>query len=321
MKVAMVGSGAAGSVFASYLRLGGADMYLLDPYAEHMEKVARDGMLFAIDPGEYRLITGFKAATRAEELGVMDIVIYLTKATQLENAIKDSLPLYGPDTIAVSLINGLGNDDKLLKYFYRERCLIGSGSIGTRLDGPGACTSFPNEGIVVNFGPLSETEKARKAGLYLEKCFNEGGCGAKYREDIQTMIWWKVIKNCSHSPVCAVLRLSIGDTDADVNGRELFDRVIREGVAVAKARGVDIMDADAFIQHDIDQCKENGPYVNSMTQDVCIKKLQTEVDMLTGALSDYGRELGIPTPTCDVLTLIIKAIQNNYDKQICVGQN
>ena len=321
MKVAMVGSGAAGSVFASYLRIGGADMYLLDQYAEHMEKVNESGMLFAIDPGTYRHLTGFKAAIKPEDLGVMDIVIYLTKATQLENAIKDSMPLFGPDTVAVSLINGLGNDDKLLKYFQADHCIIGSGSIGTRLDGPGACTSFPNEGIVVNFGPIKSSKLCETAGKYLEECFVKGGCGAKYREDIQTMIWWKVIKNCSHSPVCAVLRLSIGDTDADVNGRELFDRVIREGIAIAKARGVDIMEADDFIQHDIEQCKENGPYVNSMTQDVCIKKVPTEVDMLTGALSAYGRELGIPTPTCDILTLIIKTIQNNYDKQVNTGCN
>lgn len=321
MKVAMVGSGAAGSVFASYLRLGGADMYLLDQYAEHMEKVAKDGMQFAISPGEYRLLTGFHASTKPEDLGIMDIVIYLTKATQLESAIADSMPLFGPDTVAVSLINGLGNDDKLLRHFPAERCIIGSGSIGTRLDAPGACTSFPNEGIVINFGPIKPNPLCEKAGKYLEECFVSGGCGAKYRDDIQTMIWWKVIKNCSHSPVCAVLRLSIGDTDADANGRELFDRVIREGVAIAKARGVDIMDADDFIQHDIEQCKENGPYVNSMTQDVCIKKVPTEIDMLTGALSDYGLKLGIPTPTCDVLNLIIRTIQNNYDKQVYTGAN
>ena len=53
-----------------------------------------------------------------------------------------------------------------------------------------------------------------------------------------------------------------------------------------------------------------------MTQDVCWKKLPTEIDMLAGALSEQGRKVGAPTPTCDVLTLIIKAIEGNYDKQI-----
>lgn len=110
--------------------------------------------------------------------------------------------------------------------------------------------------------------------------------------------------------------MSIGDTDADPCGRELYDRVIREGVAVAKAKGINIMDADEFIAHDKEQCRENPAYVNSMTQDVCWKKLPTEIDMLTGVLSEQGRIYGVPTPTCDLLTLIISAIQNNYDKQI-----
>ena len=53
MKIAMIGAGAAGSVFASYLRRGGADITLVDRYQEHMDKVAQDGMEFHIDPDEH----------------------------------------------------------------------------------------------------------------------------------------------------------------------------------------------------------------------------------------------------------------------------
>lgn len=42
---------------------------------------------------------------------------------------------------------------------------------------------------------------------------------------------------------------------------------------------------------------------------------QTEVDSLTGAISMFGRKVGIPTPTCDILTKEIKAIQANYERQ------
>ena len=50
MKIAMIGSGTAGSVFASYLRLGGADLWLVDPNKAHMDKVAADGMVFRTRP-------------------------------------------------------------------------------------------------------------------------------------------------------------------------------------------------------------------------------------------------------------------------------
>ncbi len=316
MKIAMIGSGAAGSVFACYLRLGGADMTLVDLYKEHMDKVASDGMDFTIDPDQHFHLDGFKTSCSAAEIGIMDAVIFLTKATQLENAIRDAAPCIGPDTVLISLINGLGNDDKLLKYYPATRCMIGSGSIGTVLNAPGKCTSYPNFGVVMNFGPIEYSKRTEQVGKALEKYFQDGGCNAVYRDDILPLLWWKIIKNSSHSPVSAILRLNIGDTDADPCGRELYDRVIREGVAVAKAKGINIMDADEFIAHDKEQCRENPAYVNSMTQDVCWKKLPTEIDMLTGALSEQGRIYGVPTPTCDLLTLIISAIQNNYDKQI-----
>ena len=100
MKFAMYGSGAAGSVFASYLRKGGADIILIDRYEAHMKKVAEEGMTFTIhlqEGGEYRDITevlqGFRTYTSAEAAaeaeGKVDVIIYMTKATQLEAAIQD----------------------------------------------------------------------------------------------------------------------------------------------------------------------------------------------------------------------------------------
>ena len=68
MKIAMIGSGAAGSVFASYLRAGGADMTLVDPYKAHMDAVRDNGMKFTIYPDKTTVLTGFKTAYTADEI-------------------------------------------------------------------------------------------------------------------------------------------------------------------------------------------------------------------------------------------------------------
>lgn len=106
MKIAMVGSGAAGSVFASYLRAGGADMTLVDPYKAHMDKVAKDGMKFTIYPDKTTVLTGFKTAYNADDIGIMDIVIFMTKTNQLDEALKGAAPCIGPETVLVSLVLG-----------------------------------------------------------------------------------------------------------------------------------------------------------------------------------------------------------------------
>ena len=122
MKIAMIGCGAAGSCFAGYLRKGGADITLVDRYETHMDKIAKDGLDFIIYPDTHYQLDGFKTAYTADNIGIMDIVIFVTKATQLESAVQSAMPCIGPDTVLCSLINGLGNDDILLKHFPAFPC-------------------------------------------------------------------------------------------------------------------------------------------------------------------------------------------------------
>ena len=112
MKIAMIGSGAAGSVFAAYLRRGGAEMSLVDRYQAHMELCRERGLLFVTPEGE-ELLTGFQTAASARELPVQDVVILMVKATQTEGLIGDLLSCVGEETVVVSLQNGLGNDEVL----------------------------------------------------------------------------------------------------------------------------------------------------------------------------------------------------------------
>lgn len=327
MKFAMYGSGAAGSVFASYLRNGGADIILIDRYKEHMDKVAKDGMTFTIhlqESGEYKDITkvlpGFRTYTSAEDAfaaeGKVDVIIYMTKATQLVAAIGDSMPVVGENTVAVSLINGLGNDDNLFKFFPKERCVVGSGVLGTALKGPGHCVSTPAGGVQMNFGGAVRSEATDKVCEEMEKCNRAGGCDAYWRkDDIYKYIWKKVIVNATVNTVCAVLRLKICEVEADPYGQQLFHQVIREACAVATAKGTHL-DADDFIAHDHKDIITNiGDYYPSMAQDMLFNQRQTEIDVLNGKIAEYGAELGILTPTCAILTQVVHAIQDNYDKQ------
>ena len=326
MKIAMYGSGAAGSVFASYLRKGGADMILIDRYKEHMDKVAKDGMKFTIhlqEGGEYRDIveqlTGFRTYTSAADAaaaeGPVDIVIFMTKATQLEQAIQDAMPIFGENTVACSLINGLGNDDKLFKVFPKSRCIIGSGVLGTAMPAPGECVSTPSGDVQMNFGGAERSELTDKACEHMLKCYRDGGCDAYWRkDDIYYYVWKKVIVNATVNTVCAATRLKIKYVAETEPGYALFEGVVREAAAIATALGTHL-DADDFLTHDLADIITNiGDYYPSMCQDVLMHQRQTEISVLNGQIAAYGKELGIPTPTNDILTLVISTIQANYER-------
>ena len=163
MKIAMIGSGAAGSVFAAYLRRGGAELYLVDRYKAHMDKIASDGLVFCCK-GEECCLTGFHTSACADCLPIMDIVILMVKATQTDDVMPDVMHCVGPDTVLVSLQNGIGNDEILAKYVPAGRIMYGAGVIGTELCGPGVCVSKPEDGIQMFFGAVEKSPQTDRAG-------------------------------------------------------------------------------------------------------------------------------------------------------------
>ena len=313
MKIAMIGSGAAGSVFACYLKKGGAEMTLVDRYQRHMDACRESGLRFVTPEGE-ELLTGFQTAASAAQLDVQDLVILMVKATQTEGLIPDLRHCVGPETVVVSLQNGLGNDELLSRYFPPENILYGFGTIGTELPEPGKCVSKPESGVIMRFGAVKDSPLSRRAGQWLEQCFNAGGCSTVFEPDIRPFVWKKAISNSGYNTLSALLRLKVGDYLALEAGEELLKSVWAEGCAVCRAvTGVDLWPE---MLEELPRLKEGfATYYPSMAQDVLIHQRQTEVQLLNGAIVRYGEACGIPTPVNEALTRMITCIQASYEKQ------
>ena len=313
MKIARIGSGAAGSVFACYLKKGGAEMTLVDRYQRHMDACRESGLRFVTPEGE-ELLTGFQTASSAAQLDVQDLVILMVKATQTEGLIPDLRHCVGPETVVVSLQNGLGNDELLSRYFPPENILYGFGTIGTELPEPGKCISKPESGVIMRFGAVKHSPLSRRAGQWLEQCFNAGGCSTVFEPDIRPFVWKKAISNSGYNTLSALLRLKVGDYLALEAGEELLKSVWAEGCAVCRAvTGVDLWPE---MLEELPRLKQGfATYYPSMAQDVLIHQRQTEVQLLNGAIVRYGEACGIPTPVNEALTRMITCIQASYEKQ------
>ncbi len=313
MKIAMIGSGAAGSVFAAYLKRGGAEMYLVDMYKAHMDKIAAEGLRFRLN-GEEERLEGFHCACTASEIGLMDMVIIMVKATQTEGIMPSVLPCIGEHTVVISLQNGLDNDYVLKQYLPAERILCGFGQIGTELPEPGLCVSKPESGVVMRFGPASESEESRRAGLWLQDCFIRGGCEARYEQNIWPFIWRKAIANSGYNTVSALLGLKVGAILNHEQGRALVLSVWQEACRVAEAAGAGELWPD--MQQELPRLAAGfADYYPSMAQDVLLNQRQTEILHLNGAIARYGESLGIPTPLNRALTQAILCIQDNYEQR------
>jgi hypothetical protein len=151
MKIAMIGSGAAGSVFAAYLRRGGAEMTLVDRYQKHMDTCRETGLRFVTPEGE-ELLTGFQTAPSAAEIGIQDIVILMNPATWAAFKALAANASYGYDPFEGFEVI-FTNDLKSFASASKDDVVIEIGDL------KGVTANFPNgEGVDIKIDALSQAE-------------------------------------------------------------------------------------------------------------------------------------------------------------------
>ena len=313
MKIGILGCGATGSVFAAYLKKGGAeDIWLIDLNREHMDAVRDKGLIMKDHNGE-ALLTGFHTAYSASEVGPCDILIVLVKSTHTHSAMEGAACCITENTAVISLQNGLGNDMDLAEYVPVERIGCGCGRIGTVLEAPGICVSKPAQGIVNMYvGPVGGGHAAAAACKYIVGCFAKGGLNPEYLDDVRPALWKKAAANSGFNTVCAVLGLTMKQVYENGEALTLVKQILREASDTAAALGVAENLYDGLVSDIPKTVASYGDYYPSLAQDFLIYKRQTEVNTLSGAISRFGKIAGVSTPTCDILSQVVKAVQADY---------
>ena len=313
MKIGILGCGATGSVFAAYLKKGGAeDIWLIDLNREHMDAVRDKGLIMKDHNGE-ALLTGFHTAYSASEVGPCDILIVLVKSTHTHSAMEGAACCITENTAVISLQNGLGNDLDLAEYVPVERIGCGCGRIGTVLEAPGICVSKPAQGIVNMYvGPVGGGHAAAAACKYIVDCFAKGGLNPEYLDDVRPALWKKAAANSGFNTVCAVLGLTMKQVYENGEALTLVKQILREASDTAAALGVAENLYDGLVSDIPKTVASYGDYYPSLAQDFLIYKRQTEVNTLSGAISRFGKIAGVSTPTCDILSQVVKAVQADY---------
>ena len=313
MKIGILGCGATGSVFAAYLKKGGAeDIWLIDLNREHMDAVRDRGLIMKDHNGE-ALLTGFHTAYSASAVGPCDILIVLVKSTHTHAAMEGAACCITENTAVISQQNGLGNDLDLAEYVPVERIGCGCGRIGTVLEAPGICVSKPAQGIVNMYvGPVGGGHAAAAACKYIVDCFAKGGLNPEYLDDVRPALWKKAAANSGFNTVCAVLGLTMKQVYENGEALTLVKQILREASDTAAALGVAENLYDGLVSDIPKTVASYGDYYPSLAQDFLIYKRQTEVNTLSGAISRFGKIAGVSTPTCDILSQVVKAVQADY---------
>ena len=134
---------------------------------------------------------------------------------------------------------------------------------------------------------------------------NQAGLNLNYSDNTYQSIWHKAGLNCVLNTYCTLIDCNINQYGSYEKHLELTRAILDEVTAVGRAEGIDVK--QEIIEKNIENCfdpKTAGLHYPSLYQDMKNGRL-TEIDYLNGEVSRLGKIHNIPTPVCDVITLMI----------------
>ena len=303
MKIAVVGCGAVGSLFAANLSLlSDVEVWAFDLNELHVAAINRDGLRLT---GVGELVGRPRATSDAADLPPCDFGIVATKAMHTEPAIAATAHAFSNGYVA-TVQNGLGNEETIAAHV--ERVIRGTTFPAGKLLGPGQ-VQWDVEGDTT-FGPYDERTPLVEVGRLADAC-TRAGMPADAVEDARGPQWRKVIFNASTNPIGALTGLTHGRVCERADLRVLVTGLVDEGKAVAAAQGIELdADPEELIDH---AARRDVAYDHkaSMLQDVEARR-QTEVDYLNGGIVDVGREHGVPTPLNAAIQALVKGVEASW---------
>ncbi len=308
MKIAIVGPGAMGCLFAAFLTKAKEDVYLIDHDASRAQKIRQDGLTVELPQGDFTVKVN--ATAQAKEVGVCQAIIIAVKSYDTEEATKAVKELIGENTQIVTLQNGIGNVQVINDIVGEERVVGGVTAHGATLLGVGRVRHAGKGETIIGkssgkvLGPIRDIASA----------FSKAGFETKISKDINAVIWSKLIINVGINALGALTRLPNGLLAECDPTREVMRSAVQEAVKVAKRKRIKLIYDDPF-QKVEGVAKATATNVCSTLQDILHAK-RTEIDFINGAIVRQGKAFNIPTPVNEVLTGLIKTIESSYEKRI-----
>jgi 2-dehydropantoate 2-reductase len=304
VKIAVVGCGAVGSLFAANLSLlDDVEVWAFDLNELHVAAINRDGLRLS---GAGDVVGRPRATSDPAKLPPSDFGIVATKAMHTEAAIAATAHAFADGGFVATVQNGIGNEETIAGHV--ERVIRGTTFPAGKLLEPGH-VQWDVKGDTT-LGPYDERTPLEQVELLADAC-TRAGMPAAAVEDARGPQWRKVIFNASTNPIGALTGLTHGRVCERPDLRALVTGLVDEGKAVAAAQGIELdADPEELIDHAARPEVAYG-HKASMLQDVEARR-QTEVDYLNGGIVRFGEEHGVPTPLNAAIQALVKGVEASW---------
>ena len=320
MRIAIIGAGAIGGYVGVKLALAGNEVTFLARGA-NLEAIRAHGMKLVMSDGTEHVARNVKATSDYGAAGPQDVVILAMKAHQVEAVVEQVPKLFGPDTVVVTMQNGIP-----YWYFHRHG---GAGLAGTPIlsvDPSGAigraippervlgCVVYPASELVApgvvrhiegDRFPLGELDGSSSERVTrVASAFEHAGFKSPVLADIRSEIWLKLWGNLTFNPISALSRATLVDICQYGPTRRLATSMMTEAQNVAHKLGVTFR---VPIEKRIAGAERVGKHKTSMLQDIEAGR-SPEIEALVGSVVELGRLTSTPTPTIEAVYALTKLL-------------
>ncbi len=329
MKIAVVGAGAIGGYLGARLSAAGEDVTFI-ARNRNLEAINANGFKLILEDGSELLAPAAKAVQRYAAAGPQDVVLLTVKAHQVRDLLPDLRGLFGPQTMLVTMINGvpwwyfhklagpyegrqlqsLDPDGALAAHIEPERIIGSVVYPASELIAPGVVKVI--EGNRFSVGELDGSRSERIERL--SKVMMNAGFKSPVSRDIRSEIWVKLWGNLTFNPLSALTHATLEDICRFPATRELAMAMMSEAKAVGEKLGV------AFkisLEQRLAGAEAVGAHKTSMLQDVEAGRA-LELEALVGSVVELGRITETPTPVISAIyaatSLLARTLQAQHGR-------
>ena len=312
MKAAVVGAGGVGGYFGGLLaRAGHAVTYVAR--GAHLEAIQGNGGLGVQSQNDGDFHAPGKGVSDTADAGPQDLVLFNVKMYNNSAAISILAPMVGPDTVVLTLQNGIDNGEQIAAAIGAGPVMIGSAFMEGRISEPGTVTQGGPG--TASFGEM--TVGITERGERLHKDFLDAGWRVELHENMVGMLWKKFAYIAGSAAVCAAANCVYEEMRTIPATRGLIQQAIEEALAVGRDSGAPIMDDSLeWAMNSLDRFPAQGRA--SMAKDFTEGR-PVELDGINGAVIRLARITGTPTPANDFLYAVLKPVADRIAAQHAGG--
>jgi 2-dehydropantoate 2-reductase len=269
----------------------------------HLTAMQTGGLHITSPQGDVHL-PKVQATDRPQAIGPVDVVLFTVKLYDVDTAAATLAPLIGPDTVVITLQNGVDAMDMVAKHVGADHVAGGAAYIVVVIDKPGHLRHTTAQQLV--FGERDGRRSDRLVAF--EQAGIRAGFQAQASTDVESALWTKFVRLATWSGMTTATRSPMGIVRDTPETYEMMMAAIAEVIAVGKAKGVnfppDLMEGTLNLIKNFPASSKS-----SMLEDI-ERGRRLELPWLSGAVVRIGKEVGVPTPIHQFITTILTPFVN-----------